>query len=87
MLDVPRPMFLKRYDFKSVRGWGSANDMTGKGLEESRENNLTPREARGRRRRPDKAGVNAANGGFAEKNGRGSDSIYTAEYSTPVSKG
>ena len=26
--------FLKRYDFKRVRGWRSANDMKGKDLEE-----------------------------------------------------
>ena len=77
-------MFLERYDPERVKRWGSANDMTEKGLEESRGTNLMPREARGRRRRTDRVGVNAANGGFAEKNGRGSDSIYTAEYSTPV---
>jgi hypothetical protein len=26
------PLFLKRYDSKRVRGWGSVNDMTGKDL-------------------------------------------------------
>jgi hypothetical protein len=30
----PLPMFLKRYDFKRVRGWGSANDMREKELRE-----------------------------------------------------
>jgi hypothetical protein len=29
---IPLPMFLKRYDSKRVRGWGSVNDMTGKDL-------------------------------------------------------
>jgi hypothetical protein len=30
-------MFLKRYDFKRVRGWGSVNDKKAQALEEVKE--------------------------------------------------
>ncbi len=31
---APPPMILERYDTTEFKGWGSANDMTGKELEE-----------------------------------------------------
>jgi hypothetical protein len=39
----PLPLSFKRCDSKRIRGWGSANDVRGKGLDETEEANLTQR--------------------------------------------